>query len=110
MRASEERRLAAGVVAVPFVQPLLGFLVRHAAQDKHPVLDWRQRRQDRREFKLARGRRHPARHAHPVRHIDCPDPLHRARRAGARCGEGRHHAVEQRQRDGRAEAAQHRAS
>ena len=110
VRAGQVRRLAARVVAVALVQPLLGFLVGGAADDQHPVLHGRQRRQDRRELQAAHGGRRPVRHAHAVGDVDGAEPLDGTRRAVAHRGEGRHHAVEQRQRDGRAETPERRAA
>ena len=108
VRPGEERGLAARVVAVTLVQPLLGLLVGHAAEDQHPVLHRGQGGQDGRELELALRRRHPVGHAHAVGHVHRPEALDGPRRGEPRGLEGRHHPVEQRQRHARPESPQHR--
>ena len=52
--------------------------------------------------------RRPRRVIGPVRDVDEGEPPHGARRRARHGGQGRHHGVQQRQRDGGAHAAQHR--
>ena len=53
------------------------------------------------------GARRPVVHHHPVRDVDDPEPLDGGRRRLPQRRERRHHAVEQRQRERRAQSSQH---
>ena len=106
MRARQEGRLGPRMIAVAFVQQRIRVLVGHAAQHEHAIPNGGQRRHDRRELEITLPLRRPEGHAHAVRTVDGPEPLHRGRRGG----ECRHHPVEQRQSDGCPDAAQDRAA
>ena len=108
VRPGEERGLAARVVAVTLVQPLLGLLVGHAAQHQHLVPHRSEGRQNGSELELALGGRHPVGHAHAVGHVHRPEALDGPRRGEPHRLQGRHHPVEQRQRHARPESPQHR--
>ncbi len=107
MRARQEARLGARMIAVALARQRIRFLAAHAAQDDQAVPKRRERLQDlrEREGRAVAGRR-PARHAHAVGQIEGAEAAHRLRRRLLHRGERRHHAVEQRQRDGGSEAAQ----
>ena len=82
-----------------------------AAQDQQAVAERFQRFENRFELEgRALQRRGPLVDDHPVRDVHHAETLDRPRRRAAQRGQGRHHAVEQRQGDSCADAAQHRAA
>ena len=93
----------------PPVTRVRGFVVEPAAH-QHAVLEAGQRLQRRRQLRerphLLRG---PVGHRHPVGHVEHAQPADGRRRGPGERSERRHHAVEQRQRQRRAQAAQHGA-
>ena len=89
------------MVAHPFALPGDGDVVGEPGQHVyllHHRGEWLQHRREL-ERGARRGRR-PGAHFDPVRHVDRAEASHRIRRRVADCRERRHHAVEQRQRQG----------
>ena len=85
------RRAVDRVVGRPVPQP---------ADDDEAIAKGCERLQDWRELERAAvGRRRPFRHDDAVRHVDDAQTMDRARRPSRAC-EGRHHAVEEGERDG----------
>ena len=108
MDAAQPHRRRARMVPVA-VSKRVGLSVRETAQHEQAVLDRRQRAQNRRQLEPgARGRRHPLLLDDAVRHVDESES---GGGGGSGLGQGgrrRHHRVEQRQRDGRAQPAEER--
>ena len=110
VHAGQPCRSGARVVSHALALARDGDLVGQPAQHVDPLAHRRQRLQDGGQLqRLARSRRRPRPHFDPVRHVDGPEAPHRVggRVAGRR--EGRDHAVEQRQGQRGAEAAQNRS-
>ena len=99
------------VVAHPFALSGDGDVVGEPGQHVYLPRHRGERLQHRRELERgARACRRPGAHLNPIRHIDGAETSHRIRCRVACCREGRHHAVEQRQRQRGAETPQHRPS
>ena len=95
----------------PGLVDVVGPLVAEPRHHEQAVAEPRQRLENRRDLEAgAVGRRRPLLHDDAVRHVDDAEPPHRCGRGPAHRGQGRHHAVEQRQRERRADAAEHRAT
>ena len=108
VHAGEVRRGGARVVAGA-VAERHAVLLRQAGEHEHVVLVRGQRLEHRRQLEARAGAlRRPAGHRHAVGHVREDQALRAAGRCGL--GERRRHGVEHRQGDGRAEAAQERAS
>ena len=109
VHAGEERRRGAHVIAGALAVGRKRRLVRQAGDDEQPVAERRERLEDRRQLEArAVGRRRPLLHLDAVRHVDDRQPARRRRTRPRAASERRHHAVEQRQRQRGAEAAQER--
>ena len=75
---------------------------------EQPIPERRQPLQRGREVERTLGGRRPARHVGPVTAVHHAETTHRPGRRPAERGEGRHHPVEQGQRERGAEATEHR--
>ena len=86
-------------------------VLRQTGQDQQAVSERLQRLEDRRELEgRAVQRRGPLVDDHAVRDVHHPEALDRSRGSAAQRRQRRHHSVEQRQRHGRPDTAQHRAA
>ena len=82
-----------------------------AGQDEHLVAEGRQRLQNGRELEGgAFAFRRPVLHGHPVRDVEGLEPVRRPGGGARRRRQRREHGVEERQRHGRTQPAQHRSS
>ena len=109
MHAGQERAGGAGVVARPLARQRVAVLVGEPAQDRQPVAERLERLHDRLHPEAAPRRvGRPLVHHDAVRHVDDAQPPDRGRGRGAERREGRHHAVEERQGQRGADAAQER--
>ena len=111
MDAGQERAGRPSVVAGAFAGQRVAVLVGEAAQDGQAIAVRRERLHRRLELEPLAGRSgRPLLHDDAVRHVDHPEPLDRRGGRQAQRRERRDHAVEQRQRQRRADAAQERPS
>ena len=109
MHAGQERPGRAGVVAGPLAGQRVAVLVGEAAQHGQAVAVRRQRLHHRLDVEGGAGRLgRPLLHDDAVRHVDHAEPLDRRGGGQPLRRERRDHAVEQRQRERRADAAQER--
>ena len=98
---------AGGARLVDVVRPL----VAESRHDEQAVAEWLQGLQDRSDLEpRARRRGNPLLHHDAVGDVDDAQPPHRLRGSPAEGGQRRHHAVEQRQRERGADAAEYRAA
>ena len=110
VHAGQEGAGRARVVAGPFAGAGDALFAAQPADEEHAVAVRRQRPKRLGDVEGAGAAgRGPVLHVHAVRHVDDPQPADRLGRAGAEA-ERRRHAVEHRQRQGHAEAAEERAA
>ena len=105
------RRHAGQEARGPGLVDVVRALVAESRHDQQAVPEPLQRLQDRGDLE-PRTRRggNPLIHHDAVRHVDDAEPPDRLRRGPAKGGQRRHHAVEERQRQRGADAAEHRTA
>ena len=109
MHAGQERAADPAMAAGRLARRRQRGLLSRPVSTSSAIAKWRERLQDRRQLEVAAfGGRCPAVHHRALRHVHDPQAARRLRGVVATRGQRRHHAVEQRQRERRAESAQHR--